>query len=43
MGGSSVKPLHGPWGLTLFPCSKATCPCLNLEKSSWEEITSAHV
>lgn len=31
VGGSSVKqrPLHGPWGLALFPCSKATCPCMS--------------
>lgn len=31
VGGSSVKqrPLHGPWGLALFPCSKATWPCMS--------------
>lgn len=31
VGGSSVKqkPLHGPWGLALFPYSKATCLCMS--------------
>lgn len=31
VGGSLVKwrPLHGPWGMALSPCSKATCPCVS--------------
>lgn len=36
MGGSLEKqrPLHGPWGLALLPCSKATC----LRVSPGEEL-----
>lgn len=31
MGGSLVKqrPLRGPRGLALFPCSEAVCPCMS--------------
>lgn len=38
---SSVKqrPVHGPWGLALFPSSKATCPCTSPAE---EELGGGH-